>query len=545
MSETSRSSSPWLFGPWPDLFFGCGLLYVLVCLVFAVDGGSVFQAVPLVVPAVMVAVTSMPHYGATLLRVYDRREDRRGYFVFSVVATVALLAVAGVALFNPFVGSILATVYLTWSGWHYTGQNYGIASMFLRRRGVEIDGLARRLLHTSFTLSFLVVFLVMHGEGNPLADPTTEVRLIPLDLPSSFNGPAIRLTLAAWLATSAAWIVLLARRAERMADLIPTLLIAGTQALWWSIPYAARYFDWLPDSVALGWDSRSLFFPWIACSHALQYLWITSYYARSSKGWSGQGRYYAFVLLAGSAVWTLPALALAPSPHAFDWNFALLLAATVNIHHFILDGAIWKLRSNKIARVLVTNVDDKGEVEDRSGNLRKVVWAVATVGLLFAVHGLVERFVIEASAQRRQDWDGVAASLDRQSWHGNVKSYDRYRLGRSFDKAGRIRAAIKQLEMSADMEPRVESVKRLISLHQKLGNPGGVVRSCDRLFELDSVRRPMPTPDLFTSGGAIPGPFMQACATAARNARPLDPALSDRTGGAGQDGSAREKVQYE
>ena len=80
------------------------------------------------------------------MRVYEHRADRRAYFLFSVVATILLLIVAGVALFRPWLGSVLATVYLSWSSWHYTGQNYGIAVMFLRRRGVDLDRTSQRML---------------------------------------------------------------------------------------------------------------------------------------------------------------------------------------------------------------------------------------------------------------------------------------------------------------------------------------------------------------------------------------------------------------
>ena len=44
----------------------------------------------------------------------------------------------------PALGTFLVTLYLTWSPWHYTGQNYGLAVMFLRRSGVEVDARTKR-----------------------------------------------------------------------------------------------------------------------------------------------------------------------------------------------------------------------------------------------------------------------------------------------------------------------------------------------------------------------------------------------------------------
>lgn len=545
MTQAPTQTSRWLYGPVADLMLGCGLLYALVSVVFLLDGGAVFRSVPIMVPALLIALVSAPHYGATLMRVYDRREDRRGYFLFSVVATLALAAVFAVALFDRWTGSVLATVYLTWAGWHYTGQNYGIAAMFLRRRGVKLEGRSRSLLHGSFVLSYALVFLVMHSQAAPVADPGDEVRLIPLAIPKSLNDVVIPLTGAAYLGTTAAWTFMLARESRRLSDLGPTLLISVTQALWWSIPYCARFFDFGGGWVPLDWDSRSAFFPWIAGAHALQYLWITSFYARSSSGWHGQARYYLTVLTAGSAIWALPALVFAPGKGAFDWNFALLLAAAVNIHHFILDGAIWKLRHMKIARVLISNASSETEDRQSGGGLRKLVWGIAVLGLVVTVYSLTEEYLIESAARRARDLEGVARSLDRQAWLGKTSAFEHFKLGRQFELAGKPDEATAQFEISAGMKPRVESIKRLIGHYQRSGDAAGFVRSCDRLFALDGVDRPpIEVPALEDLAQGVPDDFAAACVRVARAARPAAP-RGDPTGGAGLDGNARGRAGYD
>ena len=56
----------------------------------------------------------------------------------------------------------------------------------------------------------------------------------------------------------------------------------------------------------------------------------------------------------------------------FDMGLGLLTAAVVNLHHFVLDGAIWKLRDGRIARVLLL-ADRSGEVST-AGDERLVRW---------------------------------------------------------------------------------------------------------------------------------------------------------------------------
>jgi hypothetical protein len=321
----------------------------------------------------------------------------------------------------------------------------------------------------------------------------------------------------AYVATTLVSLGLLVGRSSRLSDLLPIVLIAITQALWWSIPHVAIAFGLLADVVPLGADFRSAFFPWIAMAHAGQYLWITSYYARAVPGWDGQGRYYGRVLLAGSAVWTLPVLAFAPGAREFDWNFALLLAAAVNIHHFVLDGVIWKLRHTKIARILISDDAEAPTGTTEGGHLRTVVWAVAALSLLLTIGSLVDRFYVFRSAMETGRLEAAAASLDRQAWFGVSNSVYRFRLGRRFEALGDLAAASAQFEISARVEPRVEPLRRLISIYDRTGNAEGFILACDRLFALDYVSRPMPTPAVVP--GRVPPTFRDACIRVAREAR--------------------------
>jgi hypothetical protein len=100
-----------------------------------------------------VLLAGTPHYGATLVRVYEKRRDRRAYVVFSLWATLAVIALFVVSLWWGAAATFFVTLYLTWSPWHYTGQNYGLAVMFLRRGGVDLEPGLKRWIYASFLLS--------------------------------------------------------------------------------------------------------------------------------------------------------------------------------------------------------------------------------------------------------------------------------------------------------------------------------------------------------------------------------------------------------
>jgi len=56
----------------------------------------------------------------------------------------------GLGFYSVAVGSALLTVYLTGRPWRYTGQNYGLALVFLRRRGIPVRDGHERWLYASF-----------------------------------------------------------------------------------------------------------------------------------------------------------------------------------------------------------------------------------------------------------------------------------------------------------------------------------------------------------------------------------------------------------
>ena len=98
MATAAQPPSRWLVGPVPDLGVGCGLLYVGLFGWFALVGAEARASIPSWLLPVLLLCLSTPHYGATLLRVYEQQADRRRYAFFAVWATLAVLAFFGLAL---------------------------------------------------------------------------------------------------------------------------------------------------------------------------------------------------------------------------------------------------------------------------------------------------------------------------------------------------------------------------------------------------------------------------------------------------------------
>jgi tetratricopeptide (TPR) repeat protein len=451
----------WLFGPAPDLLLGCGVLYALASLPFVFAAPALRAAQPGWLLPLLILVVSMPHYGGTLLRVYEHWADRRAYAIFSLWATllVAALFVAGV--YVPTVASLLFTIYITWSPWHYTGQNYGIAVMFLRRRGVAITPAAKRWLYLSYILSFALTFVAFHGmltsvAYSPDADAGRGVTFLPLGIPLPVTRVCFLVFGIGYLVSLGAAATLLLRGGSPR-DLLPSAVLSFTQALWFTIPFAV-----LITGIRTGidvWDAHfrvrdyTLF---VALGHAAQYLWVTTYYARGSRGWSGYARYLGKAGASGIATWTLPVIVFAPhwlGRAEYAGGLALLVAAAVNIHHFILDGAIWKLRNTRIANVLIRSVSESPDASlERDGVwLRRGVWSLAcAVVAVAAVSFWTTQISWNADGDRAQ-LARAAKQLDRLAWVGHDSSVFRLHLGRAFARKDDTEDALRQFERAAEL----------------------------------------------------------------------------------------------
>jgi Flp pilus assembly protein TadD len=185
--------------------------------------------------------------------------------------------------------------------------------------------------------------------------------------------------------------------------LAPVSCLLLTQALWFSVPAVTLW--------GLGADLASehafFFFVWIGIAHAVQYLWITTYYAAASEGARGRLRYLGKTLLAGAAIYTVPSLLFAPELFGavpYRLGLFLLVGAAVNLQHFILDGAIWKLRDGRVARILLAEpVAEPAHAAPARGGLRRLVWAVCGASAVVALGGAWADFAVWRPALARQD----------------------------------------------------------------------------------------------------------------------------------------------
>lgn len=498
MASPALAPQRWLFGPVPDLLLGCGVLYIALFVGFVFAGEWWVAVSPGWLPPLCLLLLSLPHYGATLIRVYEHRTDRRAYVLFSVHATI-LLGLAFVwGIYSATIASLLLTLYLTWSPWHYTGQNYGLAVMLLRRRGVGVAGATKRWLYASFILCYAVAFCAIHessvwAQARSLPQVESGLRFMPIGVPGDILVPVLT---GAWIVATIGALVQLGRRAGA-ADLAPAALLVLTQALWFGLPGVALHWQLFSGIAPLDPHSIGSFLVWIAVGHAVQYLWVTSYYARAGEDWSGAVPYFGKTLAAGALVWTLPVIAFssgALGAPSYEAGLAFLVASVVNLHHFVLDGAIWKLRSSRIAKVLIQSDAAAGSAAEgsrqeggasRVPGLRPAIWSLATACLLAAVFVFVQESWLLPRALAREESYRSARILDHLAWLGRDSSGGRLAAGRLFEGERRFAPALVQYERSLALVPGVEAWGRVALMHAELGDAERSIEAQERALALD------------------------------------------------------------
>jgi hypothetical protein len=317
---------------------GLSLLMVLVLYATGYAGrGSLSPDLMLVI--VMLANSS--HFAASTVRLYSKPGSFRDLPVMTMVFPLLSVGVLTLGLvFSEAIGSNLYKLYLSWSPYHYAAQTYGLAAMYAVRSGCTLTSGQRKLMWWTCMLPFLYAFVQNSHAGLGWFLPPALFVDHPMLLEARDQALAVLRVLV--FATPVALLVAVHRRSSVGLPFISFLLMF-TNGIWWAA------FDYLGAIV------------WATIFHGVQYLAIVIIFHLRDHPPHRTGRaawllpslkFYAICLLLAYAlfeVWpyfyTLAGFSFAES--------VLLCVAVINIHHFIVDGGIWRVRRDPGNRRLV------------------------------------------------------------------------------------------------------------------------------------------------------------------------------------------------
>ena len=393
-----------------------------------------------------------PHFMATVYRAYHLYGEFAKYQFFTV-HVAALLASAGLMahLWYPLLPWIF-TLYICWSPWHYTGQNFGILMMFARRAGLSPTNREREALHLAFIASYLMLLFSFH------TGPSGDALILSLGLPAKFTLPA-RAMLGLFFIAASGWALVSLAKRNNWKALLPTATLVTTQFLWFLLPALIELAS--GQEVPQTRYSGGI----LAILHSAQYLWITSYYQKKEARGAGQiswnFAHYLLALVAGGIALFVPGPWIVS--RLFHADFAssfLTFTALVNLHHFMLDGAIWKLRDSRVAALLLDSRERLAakDREARSPVAASVRWLA---GGTFAARALRVGTVVVLLVWGGMDrlhfyWANVSPSLSSLERAARLNPHDsalETRLAHAAQAAGNNDAALAAFERAAQVSP--------------------------------------------------------------------------------------------
>jgi hypothetical protein len=281
--------------------------------------------------AYLILFSNSAHFAASTVRLYTKPGAFETWPRLTMVVPLVALALLAGSLMLPATAAHHAfALTLTWSPYHYAAQAYGLAVLYAYRSGCRLEALDKRLLWWTSLLPFVFVFVSGAGLGLDWLAPSSILAAGPVD--------ATLRTLSRILpwAGIVAIVLLLAKTAAGPSGALPiiSVLILVTNAVWWFVldPIGA--------------------FTWATIFHGVQYLAIASIFhakeqvAREDnrrRPWQHAVFFYGASLLLGYGLFYCLPWAFAAAGFGLLQSVGLVVAA-INIHHFVVDAFVWRLR---------------------------------------------------------------------------------------------------------------------------------------------------------------------------------------------------------
>ena len=339
----------WLFGPRVDYLCTGSLTFLLFVPLLLLN---VTTPTPAFVNTLVIlgnVLVNSPHYAATYYRVYRGRARILEYPVEAVIAPAILTLVAAACfVFPTSVTPWIAFAYLATSGYHYAGQTYGVSMIFLGKSGARLTTLEKRILKAPIYAAYVYSVINMNVAGsNPSRVLETVVPML--------NIPSAALTVAG-VAVGVAGVMFLGlnlwfyRRNRRGLPPIVNTMVAA-HVVWFTMTQ-------FPLLIA--------FVPFL---HCLQYLLVTAFFDFKEQRAQKAGpelslaayfkstmffRYYATQIAIGLGLFIILPFVLTSAGAGPQALVVAVVFSILNLHHFILDGAIWKLRAPTVRQPLLT-----------------------------------------------------------------------------------------------------------------------------------------------------------------------------------------------
>jgi hypothetical protein len=274
------------------------------------------------------------HFAASTVRLYTKPGAQKEFPLLSWAFPVLCLAAVGLGLWSPFIGRNITALYFTWSPYHYAMQTYGLVVMYAMKSGAKLESRDKTQMWLVCLLPFVYAVLTTPQGGIFWFVSRQWLATVPA-LWLLYRG-TVTIVSAATLLLPVSLFWQLHRMRGKNVPLI-SLVLQLTNAMWW-----------------LGTTYLNAWF-WTAMLHSIQYLivvverHVSEQMARPNRHgplhrpvFYAAGFYGVSFVLAVIMFFGMP-LIYVPFGYTATQSFTLM-AWVINLHHFIVDGFIWRTK---------------------------------------------------------------------------------------------------------------------------------------------------------------------------------------------------------
>jgi hypothetical protein len=274
------------------------------------------------------------HFAASTVRLYTKPGAKRDFPFLSWGFPAVCLAAVWAGLYWPGLGKNLTALYLTWSPYHYAAQTYGLAVMYAMRSGARLDRHDKTQMWWVCLLPFLYALMTAREGGLAWFVSREWLATVPV-LWMIYRALVSVVTAGIFLLPVSLFWQLHRMRGRNVPAI--SLLLQITNGIWW-----------LGTDYLNGWW-------WTAMFHSIQYLIIVvvrhvdeqmkrpDANPKLHRPFVYGGIFYGVSFVLGIFLFFVVPLAYVPLGFNATRSLAMMVVI-INLHHFIVDGYIWKTK---------------------------------------------------------------------------------------------------------------------------------------------------------------------------------------------------------
>ncbi len=319
------------------MLIGGGFSLVVSAALIARGGASIVSTglIPYIV-----FVSTMAHFASSTVRLYSKPGAFRSLPFLTMGLPLVSLVVLLVAIrFAGQLGPHMQSLYLTWSPYHYAAQAYGLAVMYSYRSGCALSPTNKKLLWWVAMSPFFYAFLFSSSSGARWLLPDAWFANAGLVQPMA----ALQWVLRIVVFSSPLVFLVRVWQSDRSWFPVIGVVLLFSNGIWWLVlsPLDA--------------------FVWATIFHGIQYMAIVIIFHMREQMLQPQNtrgpvfhavKFYGLSLVLGYGLFRV--LPLAFTTVGFDLvETFFLVTAAINIHHFVVDAFIWRLKPTDGNRAIV------------------------------------------------------------------------------------------------------------------------------------------------------------------------------------------------